>query len=312
MARLTLEQIKKQLEPYGVEVLSENFSNAHEKLSLRCSCGNVFERTWSNLKRTIREGKNVACFECNKQYLGDYLRKTYEEVKEEIESNGYILLDDKYTNAHEKLHMLCPHGHKYNAEYGSFHSGVRCPCESKTHGIKHDENHIINTLHDDYNFKLIGTYVNAHTAMELKCERCGEINLLSWHQVTTCKVRCMHCRDKVTSYGELKVKDFLSEHGFTYTMQKRFSECIDVKTLPFDFYLDELNIAIEYDGEQHYKKCFGMTNKELCDRKRKDDIKTQFCINNNIYLIRIPYWDFDNIENILEKELLGKRSTTRA
>ena len=31
--------------------------------------------------------------------------------------------------------------------------------------------------------------------------------------------------------------------------------------------------------------------------------KTQYCNDNNIKLIRIPYWDFNNIEKILKKEL---------
>ena len=34
-----------------------------------------------------------------------------------------------------------------------------------------------------------------------------------------------------------------------------------------------------------------------------DNIKTQYCQQNNIKLIRIPYWEFKNIENILIKEL---------
>ena len=37
--------------------------------------------------------------------------------------------------------------------------------------------------------------------------------------------------------------------------------------------------------------------------KIHDTIKTQYCKNNNIRLIRIPYWDFDNIENILSQLL---------
>ena len=37
--------------------------------------------------------------------------------------------------------------------------------------------------------------------------------------------------------------------------------------------------------------------------QRNDNIKNQYCKDNNIKLVRIPYWEFDNIENILEKEL---------
>ena len=42
---------------------------------------------------------------------------------------------------------------------------------------------------------------------------------------------------------------------------------------------------------------------DLMNRKHIDTIKTKYCEDNNIKLIRIPYWEFDNIENILIKEL---------
>ena len=32
---------------------------------------------------------------------------------------------------------------------------------------------------------------------------------------------------------------------------------------------------------------------------RRDNIKNNYCRENNIKLLRIPYWDYDNIENIL-------------
>ena len=80
--------------------------------------------------------------------------------------------------------------------------------------------------------------------------------------------------------------------------------------LPFDFYIPSLNIAIEYDGEDHYMFVFrgkGDTYEKAFNRfigtKVRDTIKTMYCKENNIKLIRIPYWDFDRIEEILEKEL---------
>jgi len=37
--------------------------------------------------------------------------------------------------------------------------------------------------------------------------------------------------------------------------------------------------------------------------KNKDKIKTDYCLNNNINLLRIPYWDKDKIDEILDNEL---------
>ena len=60
--------------------------------------------------------------------------------------------------------------------------------------------------------------------------------------------------------------------------------------LPFDFYLPNQNICIEYDGEQHFKpieKFGGQEN--LKNVQNRDKIKTEFCEKQGITLIRIPY-----------------------
>ena len=62
----------------------------------------------------------------------------------------------------------------------------------------------------------------------------------------------------------------------------------------FDFYLPEYNRLIEYDGIQHYKErnFFKDTLEEIQNR---DIIKNNFALNNNIDLIRIPYWKQNSI-----------------
>ena len=80
---------------------------------------------------------------------------------------------------------------------------------------------------------------------------------------------------------------------------KKFKDCINKKELPFDFYLTEYNICIEYDGEQHFDE-LNILNKKIGtfeQRIKCDKIKDDFCNVNNIKLIRISYKD--NINNIL-------------
>ena len=75
--------------------------------------------------------------------------------------------------------------------------------------------------------------------------------------------------------------------------------------LPFDFYLPEYNACIEYQGQQHYTpiEVFkGESGFEL--RQKHDEMKRNFCIKNNIKLIEIPYWEYNNIEKILNNKLL--------
>ena len=107
------------------------------------------------------------------------------------------------------------------------------------------------------------------------------------------------------STGEDRIEDVLNSYKIKYTREKIFDTCRNIRRLPFDFYLSELNICIEYDGEFHYKeqKHFGV--KKVLERVQiNDKIKDKWCIENNILLIRISYKDKWRIRNILEKKLV--------
>jgi very-short-patch-repair endonuclease len=97
---------------------------------------------------------------------------------------------------------------------------------------------------------------------------------------------------------------FLEELEIKYIRQHGFDTCKYVNKLSFDFYLPEQNVCIEFDGIQHFKpvKQFG-GEEEFNDIKERDKCKNEWCKNNNVKLIRIKYNEFDNIKNILLKEL---------
>ncbi|TDM04049.1 DUF2726 domain-containing protein [Macrococcus carouselicus] len=77
------------------------------------------------------------------------------------------------------------------------------------------------------------------------------------------------------------------------------------KRLKFDFAIfnknKELILLIEYDGIQHFQEVgfFGGQD-ELKIRQYRDEIKNNYCLNNQIPLVRIPYYEEDNIESILK------------
>jgi len=113
--------------------------------------------------------------------------------------------------------------------------------------------------------------------------------------------RCPKCNN---SKGEESVELFLKENNIKYETQKKFDKCINPETnhkLKFDFYLPKQNICVEYDGQLHTipVKFFG-GQKALDKQIRLDQIKNQFCKDNNIGLIRIAYIEFSNINLILK------------
>jgi very-short-patch-repair endonuclease len=104
------------------------------------------------------------------------------------------------------------------------------------------------------------------------------------------------------SWGEKRINDYLQRKGIEYVWQKRFKDCKDKNALPFDFYLPEYNLIVEFDGEQHYKPRikFGGHDKFRITQKH-DQIKNQYCKDHGIKIIRLTYDDLDN--NVIEWSL---------
>lgn len=146
-----------------------------------------------------------------------------------------------------------------------------------------------------HNLKI--TQYNGNNSMaEIKCLRCGKI----FQRVPTVLWRnrskgCPYCNHSF-SIGEKAIQRFLEFNKIQYITQYRFEDCKYKIYLPFDFYLPQYNTCIEFQGEQHYSKRSLFYDEEINIR---DKIKKDFCENNNIKLIIIPYWDVNNIESYL-------------
>ena len=81
---------------------------------------------------------------------------------------------------------------------------------------------------------------------------------------------------------------------------QKFDGCVYKRSLFFDFYIPLLNLCIELDGGQHdFAVDFFGGEEALLEIKKRDAIKTKYCEDNNINLIRISYIEFNNIEQVL-------------
>jgi hypothetical protein len=114
---------------------------------------------------------------------------------------------------------------------------------------------------------------------------------------------CPKCASNMSKH-EFIIKTYLNDVGINFEMNYRFDDCRDKIPLPFDFYLLDYNTAIEYDGEGHYipiprgSISEKEANENLESIQRRDKIKTDYCNNNGITLIRIPYWEGDVLPNM--------------
>lgn len=201
---------------------------------------------------------------------------------------------------------ICTCGNKTIARGSNLRSGQIQSC-----GCLLDESrkNIVNLVGEKFNMLTVisrAENVGKEVAWNCKCD-CGNdtvvigTNIKSGHTIS--------CGCVVRSKGEIKIAKYLKDNNVDFEEQKRFLDCKDKNTLPFDFYLPLLNVCIEFDGRQHIEPVDFGGNREnvaLYNFKKiqqHDKIKNQYCKDNNINLLRIPHTEFDNIEKILLEKL---------
>lgn len=131
------------------------------------------------------------------------------------------------------------------------------------------------------------------------CEEQTIINVLGSNLRTGHTTSCGCDR---RSKGEKTIIKILNENGLSYECEKIMFKYSNGYNAKFDFYIDN-KYLIEYDGETHFQaNLHGWhTLEQLKKQQEKDAIKNQWCKNNNIPLIRIPYTHLNDlcIEDLL-------------
>lgn len=219
--------------------------------------------------------------------------------------NGNLTAYDITAKSYKKLWWLCDKfpDHEWQTRVSDRANGKSvCPCCSGqkvvlSNCLSTTHFELAKQLHPTKNGELNAFNVNAgsNKKMHWICEKGHE-----WAAIIASRTRGNGCRICDESHGEKAITTFLDKMSVIYERQKKYNDCSNKLSLPFDFYLPKYNILIEYDGIQHFKskEYFG-GEKALIYTKQNDSIKTKFASNNNIPLLRIPYTEFDNIEAIL-------------
>lgn len=293
--RLTHEEFmerfyKKNKNAENIEILGTYEKN---NIKIKCRC-KIDGYEWETTPNSLIS--NCGCPKC-----GGKVIRTYKEFIQEIkEINSNIEIVGEYKDTQTKIKCKCKKdGYEWETRPSDLLNGTGCP---KCAGvIKKTNEEFINELNKINNdIEILGEYINNSTKIKCKCKIDNHI----WYSNPSDLLRNHGCPKCNSSKGEKRIAKYLDSRNIEYERQYRFKDCEFYKQLPFDFYISSLNTIIEYDGEQHYKivKHFGGLDKFI-DAKIRDTVKTLYCKENNIKLIRIPYWDFDNIEEILDRKI---------
>lgn len=152
-----------------------------------------------------------------------------------------------------------------------------------------------------YDYSLV-EYINAHIHVTVICKTHGPFQVKPAKHLTDMQ-GCPACG---MSRGELSIYKILRMVSVEFVCQHRFVDCVSMSgnQMVFDFWLPSRNLLIEYDGEQHYKEVpFNSKSTNLPIIQQRDNIKNIYAKEKGIRLVRIPYWDFNNIESILKIHL---------
>lgn len=126
---------------------------------------------------------------------------------------------------------------------------------------------------------------------------CGKVVEIEGTSLVQGQTQSCGCLGK--SKGEYTIRTLLEQYNLSFEQQKTFSSCRfpDTNRLAyFDFYVNN-NYIIEFDGKQHFDITpHGyFTQEVLNDIKLRDKFKNNWCQENNILLIRIPYTKLENL-----------------
>lgn len=152
-------------------------------------------------------------------------------------------------------------------------------------------------LYIDEDFTMLKNDGRAYWYCE--CE-CGGNKIVSSHNLERGITNTCGCG--ILSKGEKKIEQVLLENNISYKKQYSFSNLLSKKQKPlrFDFAIfnkeDNIEALIEYQGQQHYSvvEHFG-GEEDYINRQESDQLKKDFCKENNILLIEIPYMDYNKI-----------------
>jgi len=151
-------------------------------------------------------------------------------------------------------------------------------------------------------YDLLSKYIDCKAKLEIRCPEGHEYSV-SWNSWDSSKYRCPQCQE----YKHQKLLGSILEKIYpnNVILHDRYPEFLD--GLQLDFYIPELNIGFEYDGQQHHRPVrFGGISEERAKEnfkalKGRDRKKNRLCKSKGCMLIRVKYDEDLTLEHIRQK-----------
>ena len=194
-----------------------------------------------------------------------------------------------------------------------------CPCQDKNHAQKIGKHDyfvkICSQVHNN-KYSYPERYTTSKKKMKIYCPVLSKIDnephgIFSQRASAHKKGEgCPQCaKERVNSKGVVAIKNILTSLGYIennhYICEETFPGMKFVKPLRLDFYLHESRIAIEFDGETHFKSVNSWGGLDALEKSvKKDYCKDLYCLQNQISILRFPYGCMDSLTEDRLKEFI--------
>lgn len=303
------EEISNYFKQYGIEYIS----GTHDKLNysifkLKCkNCGELYEQKLNSFKNS----EHKICNKCSKE-IGDLKNKSnIYDFKEYVKNNSNCEFHsyDYFKNVDKsKVNLICECGEIYSTSISYFKKSrmkccKKCIERKTTEFINKDE--MIKYIHENFkDIEILDVYCNEKAKTirhkyKFKLKSGNKIKTLSFSYIYRNGINMTNI-----SKGEIEVEKYLMALGVKYESQYTFEDLKYKDRLRIDFYIPNFKLGIEVDGIYHVERveAFSKTEEDFEIIKLKDSIKNKYFEDNNLRLIRLPYYksDLKYINNMID------------
>lgn len=280
----------------------EDIKNIDQHLSFKCGlCGEEYKSTW----HTFISNKDKICNFCFNRKRSLKLTNTKHKDTNKFhvvaQKNGLIILNGPDIKYHQKVLVqntegfrgyMTPENILKGASFEKF--SIRNPYTIDNLRILAFNNKWDCVIYDQ-------EYKGDKQPFVVMCS-CGKDFEVDAVHFVGGKFQCNECRVK-QSYISKQVENYLKDKKVNYVKEKTFVDCKKVGLLPFDFWLPEYNVLIEVDGLGHYRPVLFSGDKEKAEQnftktKENDEIKTNYCKEHHIPLLRLPFWIIEKNQHV--------------
>lgn len=220
---------------------------------------------------------------------------TFQEFIERanIKHNNFYNYDKvDYVNTSTKVTITCPIHGDFEQIPNKHMLGQGCPkCyreRQKFIPLSNTQEFIEKSkvLHNNlYNYSKV-KYINAKTPVTIICPTHGEF--LQTPDSHLQGRGCPHCKSKHQSQVYQKLKQIFPKEEILYEVGNRVIKWLDGQR--FDIYFPNLNIAVEYNGPQHYMPILRLGGEVSYQKTlQRDKEKRQKCKEHDCLLLELKY-----------------------